>query len=214
MALSFRVFIVKTVWMVTLIASVNVGCASLQQSVQPLISSNNATYDPALCGNLLVETVPPVQTTISLNGLPRSAWGLNYVKLPPGPYTISLTDVAGWQTPSSVQVRYNSGPWKEHSIDEPVQIAIGITTEVKATFSQMGNLWVQTSPALPATLYVNGNPMNEWGFWTNLVPGQYTVSFQEIPGFNTPSPISITLTAGLTTHIVGDYDSGKPVIVP
>jgi hypothetical protein len=51
--------------------------------------------------------------------------------------------------------------------------------------------------------------MDDWGFWTYLEPGTYTVSFQTINGLNTPPPVEVTVTTGLTTTVIGDYENGQ-----
>jgi len=89
-----------------------------------------------------------------------------------------------------------------------------VITEVTAIFTQMGNLWVQTTPAVPATIFCNGYPMDDRGFWTNLEPGQHTISFQAISGYTTPPPIVVNVTAGQTTHVMGNYNTGQSYIVP
>lgn len=45
---------------------------------------------------------------------------------------------------------------------------------------------------------------------TNLVPGSYTVTFQDLPGYITPSPVTIKLSANQNAGpIVGMYSSEK-----
>lgn len=143
----------------------------------------------ATSGLLRVETSPPVPTRIFLDGIPRNDWGLDWVKLPAGEYTLSFSDVPGYLAP----------------ISQPIEILPDTVTEVIASFIQLGNLWVETSPALPATIFANGNPMNDWGFWASLEEGGYTVSFQDMPGYVTPSEAVVTVNPGETTHVIGDY---------
>ncbi len=87
-------------------------------------------------------------------------------------------------------------------------------TEVIANFTQLGNLHVTTSPAVPATLYVNGLPMDDWGFWVDLLPGQYTLSFGNVDGFITPKSQGITINAGQTTNVVGQYIPSSDTYTP
>jgi len=146
-------------------------------------------YLPPGPGLLRVETSPPVPTRIFLEGIPRNDWGLDWVKMPAGEYTLSFTDVSGYLAP----------------ISQPIEILPDTVTEVIASFVQLGNLRVETSPALPATIFANGNPMNDWGFWVTLEEGEYTVSFQDMPGYVTPSEVVVTVNPGETTHVIGDY---------
>lgn len=44
-----------------------------------------------------------------------------------------------------------------------------------------------------------GSPvaLDQWGVnWLKLAPGNYTVSFGDVPGFETPAPQAITVGAG------------------
>jgi hypothetical protein len=160
-------------------------------------------------GYLRVQTVPPVPTTISINGTASDGWGLNWVKLSPGTYSLSFSDVPSVVTPTSVTIRQKGGNPAVHQLNTPITIVNGEITEVTANFAVMGNLHVVTSPPVPATIYVNGHPMDDWGFWTYLEPGTYTVSFQTINGLNTPPPVEVTVTTGLTTTVIGDYENGQ-----
>jgi parallel beta-helix repeat protein len=207
------------------------------ETAQRWIRCNNTGVDPALnivwakvattstiyaalgevvkpYGLLRVETVPPVVTTIYVDGFPRNDWGLDWVKLPEGNYSLSFTDVPGFLTPTYVNVTvYPPGyPTVTVPLTEKIPVYAGKTTEVKAYFIQAGYLRVETSPALPATIFVNGYPMNDWGLWVTLKPGNYTVSFQDISGYMTPPPITVSVIAGRHTHVVGNYTSGQSYV--
>ena len=158
-------------------------------------------------GNLWVRTDPMVSTIISLDGTPpANNWGF-WVDLLPGDYDLSLSDVVGYATPLEVEVTYPGESPVIQAITDPITVEPGGTTAVVVHFIQLGNLQVSTSPMLPATIFVDGNPMNEWGFWLYLEAGDYTVSFEDMDGYITPSPEVVTVTAGVTTYVTGDYVS-------
>ena len=56
--------------------------------------------------------------------------------------------------------------------------------------------------------------MDDWGFWTYVVPGDYTVSFEPIGGLLTPPPLAVTVTASQTTLVEGNYTTGQTVVIP
>lgn len=169
---------------------------------------------PGATGWLRVQTVPAVPSTIFIDGTPRDAWGLNWVELPAGSYTLSLSDLQGFATPTQVSVtQANVGPAVQ-PLANPITIVSGAITEVVANFTELGNIHVTTSPPMPATISVDGQPVNDWGFWTYLASGQYTVTFESIDGYITPSPVITTVAAGVTTNIVGTYTVGANVVVP
>lgn len=157
-------------------------------------------------GNLWVETSPAVQTVISLDGSTANSWGF-WTDLLPGDYYISVTDVVAFATPVEVEVTYPGQSAIIQAISEPIAVYAGGTTHVVLYFAQLGNLWVETSPALPATIFLDGNPMNDWSFWVSLEPGEYTVSFEDIDGYITPDPVVVTINPGEMTHVIGEYVS-------
>ena len=57
-------------------------------------------------GLLRVEASPSVATTIFVDDIPRNDWGLDWVKMPPGEYTLSVSAVTGYLTPTEVEVTY------------------------------------------------------------------------------------------------------------
>jgi hypothetical protein len=64
---------------------------------------------PTSAGMLRVSTNPPVGTTISINGVPRNDWGLDWLQLAPGNYRLSLRDIPGLISPTSLSVRRCGG---------------------------------------------------------------------------------------------------------
>ncbi len=173
----------------------------------------NVTSVPT--GLLRVQTSPAVSTTISLNGIQRDDWALNWVKMPAESYSLSFSDVYGYSTPTSVTVNYYPGTKGNiQSLSSPIVISPDVVTEVIANFTLQGSLRVQTSPPMPATVYCNGLPMDDWGAWTNIAPGDYTISFQPVNGYTTPASQVATVTAGATTTITGTYVAGVNVVAP
>jgi len=170
---------------------------------------------PVAHGLLRVNTSPAVATNVYLNGILRDIWSLNWVKLSPGSYTLSFSDVYGWDKPTSVSVQnFPGGPAVIQPLSTPIVITDGVTTVVTANFIQLGSLRVETSPAVAATVSCNGHPMDDWAFWASIEPGSYTLSFQSMAGFLTPPPLTVTVTAGVLTHVTGDYLVGATQEVP
>ncbi len=165
-------------------------------------------------GNLWVSTDPMVATIISLDGVPPSNnWGF-WVDLLPGDYNLSISDVIVYKTPIEVEVTYPGQAPVIQAITAPITVEAGGTTAVVIHFIRLGNLKVETSPNLAATIFVDGEPMNDWGFWVDLEAGDYTVSFEDMDGYLTPPPTVVTITAGVTTYVTGDYDNGETIVTP
>jgi len=143
-----------------------------------------------------VTTSPPLASQILVDGVISDSWGLNWLKLQPGTYTLSFTHVEGYEEPAPQQV----------------VITAGQTTTVNATFTERGSLRVLTSPALWATISVDGTPRDDWGMWTDVPTGQHQVCFGAVQDFDAPSCQNVTVNAGQQTTITGTYtsDPGQP----
>jgi ABC-type transport system substrate-binding protein/PKD repeat protein len=140
-------------------------------------------------GLLRVTTNPAVSGKILVDGVPRDEWGLAWMKIAPGPHTVSFGGVPGFATP----------------VDQAVTVTAGATTTAVGNYASLGFLRVMTSPALASTISVNGVPRNDWGMWTALAPGTYTVHYGAVQGYNPPADQSATVTVGATTTITGTF---------
>ncbi len=145
--------------------------------------------DQTTYGLLRVTTSPPTGAQILIDGIPRDDWGLVWLKLPPGTYTVSFSQTYGVTPPAP----------------KTVTVTAGATTTWDAPFVVHGSLRVTTSPALPATIFVNGVPRDDWGMWQSMPPGTYNVSFGPVPGYVTAAPKRVTVVAGSLTSVVGQY---------
>lgn len=138
---------------------------------------------------LRVTTNPAVPGKIIVDGVPRDEWGLTWMKIAPGPHTVSFGDLSGLapQAPQDI-----------------VAVA-GDTSVVEGNYQVNGYLRVITEGAGPGTIYVNGEPNNDWGMWREAAPGTYTVSFGAVAGYDTPAPRDVTVVAGETATTTGVY---------
>ncbi|MGB2581427.1 MAG: ABC transporter permease, partial [Thermoplasmata archaeon] len=73
--------------------------------------------------------------------------------------------------------------------------------------SKYGLLRVTTEPALPSTIFVDGQWRNTWELnWVKLPMGEHVISFTGVPGYVTPEPISVWMeNYGVTTEIVATF---------
>ncbi|MGQ0797184.1 MAG: hypothetical protein ACT4OI_04860, partial [Methanobacteriota archaeon] len=145
--------------------------------------------DPISFGYLRVPTSTAWPSTILVNGVPRDDWGLTWVKMAPGTYTVSFATVYGATPPPP----------------RDVVVVAGQTTVYEGPFIIHGALRVTTSGAPAATVFVNGIPRNDWGMWQSMEPGTYKVSFGPVAGYVTPTPRTVSVTTGVTTEDNGAY---------
>ena len=140
-------------------------------------------------GFLRVTTQPALPAQIMIDGVITNSWGLNWLKLLPKTYTLSFTHVEGYTEPAPQQVTIVSGQ----------------TTTVNAAFTQRGSLRVITNPPVWATIYVDGQPRDDWGMWTDIPTGNHQVCFGAVQGFTAPPCQNATVHAGQLTTVTGAY---------
>lgn len=138
-----------------------------------------------------------VPSTIRVDGVPMDDWRVQGVELPSGPHLISFSDVPDKGTPAPFQI--NMGPGSTH---------------VTGLFETYGYLRVSTEPALPATITVNGVPLDDWGFWMSVPPGTYSVSFGAVDGYDPPASQVVTVSVGANTWVAGSYAANANAVGP
>src|SRR5207245_2194708 len=153
-------------------------------------TAGQAVFTTVSAGGLLrVTTNPAVNGKIVVDGVPSDEWGLTWMKIAPGTHTVSFGGLNGLATPAP----------------QTVTVASGATTTVQGNYGVNGYLRVVTNPALPSTISVNGAPRDDWGMWTALPPGTYTVHFGAVQGYNPPADQTATVNPGATTLITGNF---------
>ncbi len=214
-----------------------------------------SAVDP-VSGYLRVAIDPPVPAQILLDGIPVSAWDSGWMKLPPGDYQVSFSDVDGFATPDAQTVTVTDGATTEVtgvftargwlrvitdpavsatiSVDGSVAGDSGVWTDLvvgshevcfvdvtyntirkcetvtlvagETTTIALGSLRVNTNPAVPSLIAVDGVVYDWWSLdWLTLPPGDYEVSFSDVDGFTTPVAQTVTVTAGVTTEVTGVF---------
>jgi hypothetical protein len=169
--------------------------AGAQTTLTGIFTTNPSAAGQSGLGLLRVTTSPalPSQITIKAGaGTPYIAdsWGLTWLELPPGSYTVSFSHVQGYTEPAP----------------QTVTITAGNTTLVPANFTQRGFLRVTTSPAVAGTILVDGVPRDDWGMWTDIPTGSHTVCFGQAAGYtNTAGCQTVTVNAGVETDVTGAY---------
>ena len=121
--------------------------------------ANGAAVGPTGFGNLRVTTSPPVPTQISIDGVGAQPFGLDWVKVAPGPHEICFSDVPGYDTPPC----------------EMVTVVDGATTVTSGLFTQLGELRVLTSPPVDQPVTVDGRVVDQYGFWTWAPAATYQI---------------------------------------
>ncbi|MGZ0218909.1 MAG: hypothetical protein ACKVIY_07825, partial [Acidimicrobiales bacterium] len=159
-------------------------------------------------GMLRTTTNPAVAAQIIVDGIIRDSWALEWVDLSIGAHEVCYSDLEGFTTPAC----------------ETITITEGNTTTTVGEYTVRGYLNVQTSSvdgAVPSTITVDGNPMNDWGFWTSMPAGTYEVCFGAVANYSpVPQTGSVsecstqTVVAGATTEVVGEFDQAAGVPGP
>ena len=97
---------------------------------------------------------------------------------------------------------------------QTVTVTAGQTTTVTGTFAQRGFLHVTTNPAVDAEISVippggtNPIPMDDYGAWTDVPTGSYSVCFGAVAGFTPPACQPATVKIPTTTATSSTSASG------
>jgi len=157
-------------------------------------------------GFVRTTTNPPVPSMISLDGVDRTQWGLDWLAVSPADYQQCFGDVPGWVTPPC----------------ELISVASGVTTVSEGSFVRKSTLTVTTrvegtvdSP-LPSVITIDGAPAGEWGLMAELAPGLVDVCFGAVANFLPPPCQTVALTAGEATAVEGVFADtpGAPAPAP
>jgi len=143
----------------------------------------------ATTGQLRVTTTPAVPSMVSVDGVERDEFGLNWVPYAPGSHQVCFGPVTGYTAPAC----------------QTVSVTVGATTTVNGTFTQLGYLKVNTSPAVASTISIDGVDINEYGAWIPTTAGSHTVCYGAVAGYNAPSCTNGVVTAGNTTTVTGTF---------
>ena len=138
---------------------------------------------------LRVTTSPALAADISVDGVQRDSWGLNWVPFDVGSHQVCFGPVPGFAAPPC----------------QTVSLTTATTTSVVGTYTARGYLRVVTSPAVASTISVDGVPRNDWGLWAEVAPGTYNVCFGNVAGFAVPACRNVTVTAGATATTTGTF---------
>ena len=158
-------------------------------------SASPAPVTAADTPRLRATTSPALPAEISVDGIARDSWGLNWVELPAGSHQVCFGPVPGYTAPAC----------------QAASLAAGTTT-VTGSYAAKGYLRVITSPAVASTISVDGVARNDWGLWAEVPPGSYQVCFGAVAGYATPSCRTVVVAAGSTATTTGTFatQAGAP----
>jgi hypothetical protein len=129
------------------------------------------------------------QGVITVDGVGRDQWGLGWMETIEGTHTVCQYVLEGRTDPAC----------------QTVTVSRGTTTTVSLHALTRGFLHVQTSPALGATIKVDGLALDDWGIWTDIATGSHRVCFGAYAGYRPPRCQTVSVSAWNTTTITGNY---------
>ena len=122
--------------------------------------------------------------------------GSTETDIPTGDYTVEFNSISGWDSPSAASVTITNG---------------GNTTSSGTYVRQTGSLTVSIQPQ---------GAIDDGALWrrvgtetwfasgateTDIPTGDYSVEFNTLSGWDSPSPIAVTISSGSTTSESGTY---------
>jgi len=143
-----------------------------------------------LTGSIRAVIDGPEEARWNINGKGEFPGGTLREGIVPGDYTISFTDVEGWQKPKDTNVAVGSG---------------GIAT-ISAAYARTGSVIVMIEGPAEARWTIGEKIGLESGtLIEGLAPGEYTVSFLNVEQWQTPVSISLKVTPGETAQAAAVY---------
>jgi len=146
-------------------------------------SSPGAPGEQSSYGLLRVWTDPALPTTIYLDGIWRTQYGIDWLKLAPGTYRLSYTVLP-----------FYGGSGLDGNYSQDVTIVEGQVCSYQipsSTLKANPILILSTDPPVPTTIFVDGIARSSWGLSVD-VPVSTTfscyASVSHVAGFETPPP--------------------------
>ena len=178
-----------------LLATLRFDCNVAEGGAVHLLIQNLAVTD----GEQMLENAQALPVSFKVNK--GSAWlpsGATETGITPGTYVVEFSDVSGWTTPD----------------DQDVTIVSNETAVATGTYVLIptkGSLTVTLTPddAVAAGAQWRRQGTATWfdsgGTESDIPAGTYTVEFKSITGWSAPVAQSVTITAGETAAVAGDY---------
>ncbi|MFV2039676.1 MAG: sorbosone dehydrogenase family protein, partial [Acidimicrobiales bacterium] len=153
-------------------------------------------------GRLRATTFPAVPSLISVDGIERSQWGLDWVSLPPGTKQLCFSDVPGFVTPDCAAALVASSATTTTQADFVPKASLSVTTRVAGS----------VGTPVRSLITVNNVPSGEWGLNAQLAPATVEVCWGSVADFTPPPCQTTSLTAGTLTTLEGVFapSSGAP----
>lgn len=138
--------------------------------------------------NTLLNNEAPAHTEVFLNGI-SIGHDVEQLELDVGTYTVSFGYMSSWITPA----------------DQTVTIQDGQVTEITGNYTLViGPLNIDTVP-VDGDIYVNGKLVGNGAVTVEAPAGTYTVSFGDVPGYETPVNQTITKEDLEAVYVTGTY---------
>gem|GEM_PF-670114 len=141
-------------------------------------------------GTLKVSIAGPASARWSLNGKGSYPNGHILTGLPVGKYTVSFSDADLWTKPANIAVTVTA---------DAETAATGIYRQ------QNASLWVTIEGPEEARWTLNKKDMYENDRTLGKLAGRRTVSFAEVPGWDTPAVQSVTVPRNAPLAVTGAY---------
>ncbi len=141
-------------------------------------------------GTLKVSIAGPASARWSLNGKGSYPNGHILTGLPVGKYTVSFSDADLWTKPANIAVTVTA---------DAETAATGIYRQ------QNASLWVTIEGPEEARWTLNKKDMYESDRTLGRLAGRRTVSFAEVPGWDTPAAQSVTVPRNAPLAVTGAY---------
>jgi len=94
----------------------------------------------------------------------------------------------------------------------PDQTTTTVTVTQTLTSGQL-RVW-QPENAIQTTIYLDGVARGDWGFWSDMPQGNYSLTFSDVPGWKQPTDLSVLIYADGSLIPEQNYTVAAPWIIP
>lgn len=148
---------------------------------------------PAEPGRLRVTTSPPTPAMISIDGVDRTEWGIDWLELAAGTYEVCFGDAPSLTAPAC----------------RSVDVLSGTTVETVGVYERQATLVVSAASTggqhLQSVISLDGTPSAHGGVSLMRDPGPVEVCWGPVADYATPACETVTLAADTTTLVSGDF---------
>jgi len=99
------------------------------------------------------------------------------------------------------------------AISESADETTASVTSTQAVMRGQLRIW-QPSDAVQSTIYLDGEARGDWGFWSDMPQGNYSLTLSDVPGWRQPTDVSVLIYTNGSMIPEREYALAAPWVIP